>query len=242
MPKDFLYWSRWSPHLSNAISIATIIPIIVGTISGVYAYLYNIKSIIVVISILAGFTMALWSCIGLIWLKDRNKPKAPVKAMLVRDCAWGLDITSIAMHYVPEVVVDDLHEWSFSFYFRNHLSWPVRISIEEARIIINQMAPIVELGSGFILQANSNAILYMGHFKRHQFAFPNKINEELYIKAIYGHPEDGYSRVMVKNFELHGIIVTDRPSKGTSYSLARKNPTETDTPILERPIRAVLRH
>ncbi len=48
-------------------------------------------------------------------MKDRNKPNVLVKAMLVRDCAWGLDITSVAMHYVPEVMVDDLHEWSFSF-------------------------------------------------------------------------------------------------------------------------------
>lgn len=239
MPKDFLYWSKWSPHLSNAISIATAIPIIVGAISGIYAYLNNIGSITIAIYVLVGFTMTLWSCIGLIWLKDRSKPRMPVKTMLIRDCAWGLDITSVAMHYVPEIMIDDLHEWSFSFFFKNHLSWPVRISIEEARIIINHMTPIVELESGFIIQANSNALLYMGYFKRNQFAFTNRINGELYIKAIYGHPEDGYSRVMVKKFELHGVITTDRPSKATSYSLARKNPIETDTPILEMPARTV---
>ena len=92
MALDFLGWSKWSPHVGNAVTIVTGIPFVIAAGAALWAYLSPSKGLAVALVALAAFMMALWCCIGFLWIRDRSKPASPIQTVPVRDCAWGLEI------------------------------------------------------------------------------------------------------------------------------------------------------
>jgi magnesium-transporting ATPase (P-type) len=97
MAIDPLHWSKWSPHVGNAITIATGIPTVIGMLAGLWAYVsLSGPPIVLAIVALAVFMMTLWCCIGVLWLVNRSRNSSFGDPRLV-DCSWGLRVDSAAL-------------------------------------------------------------------------------------------------------------------------------------------------
>ena len=98
MARDSLGWSKWLPHLSDAITIALGVPAVIGGIAGVWAYIAPSNAgLTVTLIALAAFMMALWACIGIIWLRDRAIRQDPNKERKLLDCAWGIRVDGVLL-------------------------------------------------------------------------------------------------------------------------------------------------
>ncbi len=207
MAKDFFGWSRWSPHLGNAITIATGFPVVIGMLAGLWAY-FSGAGLHVALVGLASFVMSLWSYIGILWLIDRTNNAASISKNF-SSCAWGLRFDSAILNRDPGM--PDF-EWQIKAMLRNSKPFPIRIDYLEQRVVIENRVPDTKLslvGVPIVIGAGEASILNFPAFSRNNFPDKDRINGEMLITARYGKPDEQYSRVTTKRFGFNALI---RPS------------------------------
>ncbi len=234
MPRDIFYWSKWSPHVGNAVGIISGIPFIAGLIAAAWAFLYSSKNLENIILLLVAFTMIMWSYIGLLWLSDRRTPKKPVEMLAIRDCSWSLSIGQSNLIFDPG---NGKAEWTYTITFYNTLHFPIRVKIDYVDLKMEKVvgnSPDNEKTSGFIIPPKGYAIAYIGSFDTGMIIPKRSMSGSIHIIASYGHPEDGYSRsAEIKHIfysEIRGEIIIE-PKK---YPLSLESIDYRDTPIIEQ--------
>jgi hypothetical protein len=230
MAKDFLGWSKWSPHLGNAITIATGVPVVIAMATAAWASISPSRGLFVALAALAAFMMALWCCIGFLWLRDRMRPMQPIQTVPLRDCSWGLDIASIMLNYDPG---SPHFEWMFFFVFVNSLTWPIRLFVDELQIDLSQTHAVGTPfpSSGIVINRSTSMPISLSGFRPGMLSSSPDMNGMAYIRGRYGHPDDGYSRVFTRRFRIECHIRGDLPSAPCPYLVVRLPIEETDSPI-----------
>ena len=200
MARDIFFWSKWSPHVGNAITIATGIPVLSAAIAGVWAYLAPSNGLAVALVTLASFMMALWCCIGFLWLRDRSK-QASYSQHLSLDAQYGLLVDTITM---TRDAKNPTAEWLVKVVFRNILEFPIKMVVIEERLIIENRAPdimIEEYKYPIIIHRQTitkNLPLYS------KGLLPDKdtLTGMLYFRAKYGHPDGDFTRLATRYYNI----------------------------------------
>lgn len=124
--------------------------------------------------------------------------------------------------------------WQIKFQFANTLSWPVRLNIEEIRVVIENMAPdlpSLNMGSAFIIPGKSKAMWSSGGYSKEFFKIKDIMNGKVYISYKYGHPDDGYSRMATKELSIECNMRGMALEFGGPVAIGVTPSIEADTPI-----------
>lgn len=202
MAKDILGWTKWSPHLGNAITIVLGVPAMIGIAAGWWAYLAPSSGLVVAMIDLAAFMMTLWSCIGFLWLKDRNRVRYGVATL---DCSWGLRFDGAFLNHNPN---NDL-EWQVRIVVRNSMPFPIRGDIIEQRIIIEGRVPDVKMEAKpfpFVLGPGEATQIAYPPYKKGTLPDLEMFKGEIDFSGRYGHPDGPYTRVAIRRFAFHAIV------------------------------------
>ena len=219
---DFLGWSKWSPHVSNAIAIVTFIPILSGIMAGVWAYLSG-AGLSVALAVLAVFVMTLWSCIGILVLIDRHRREADARLV---DCSWGLRVDSATL--IREVLHPQL-EWQLNIQVRNVRSIPLKMDVLETRLVIENIVPtgtFEHSGIPFILRPGETCIVNFPGYRHGALPEKDRFAGIVDVRVRYGYPDGPYTRVMTRRL---GFAV------GIKRWLPPDSQTVTHIPVLLSP-------
>jgi len=177
------------------------------------------------------FVSTLWSWIGILMLLDRKKPITPVATSLIRDCSWGLEIGNIVLNHDPS---NNINRWRFFFNIHSKNSNPLRFIIEECRIIINMRVANVDTSnfkSVSIITSNDTKQFSIGRFGVGEFEHLGSATGSIYLKINYGHPDDGYSRSMVRSYDVECSYSGTLPPFPFKINVSRVPLEETDLEI-----------
>jgi hypothetical protein len=210
MAKDFLGWSKWSSHLSNAITIATGIPLMTGAVAGLWAYMSG-AGLSVVLVALSVFMMTLWCCIGFLWLRDRAKSEA--RGPL--DCSWGLRVDGAFLNRD----FSGVYEWQVSLQLRNVLGWPLKAEVMKTYAEIENIVPNnkMEINLPAVLTAGAVININLPPYGRSILPDKDRYKGRIEITMRYGHPDFGYSRIMTRKLGFEQIIKTTATPGTTGF-------------------------
>ncbi|WP_428483518.1 hypothetical protein [Rhodopila sp.] len=205
MAMDPFGWSKWSSHLGNAITIATGIPALSSVVAGLWAYLVG-AGISIFLVVLAAFTMTLWCCIGILWLKDRAQSIGRRPAL---DCSWGLRVDAAFLNRD----VTSNFEWQVVIQFRNVLDWPIRVDTIKTFVEIENVTPSTQMEYKIPVVLTKGSTTGQNLPPYIKGALPDKERYkgkiDLFIR--YGHPDYGYSRLMTRKFIFEIIVKPQAP-------------------------------
>lgn len=206
MAKDIFHWSQWSPHLGNAIAIATFVPTVIAGVAGLWAFLSPSGGLVVALIALAAFMMALWACIGMIWLRDRAARQDPHKIRKLLDCSWGLRVDGAFLN--RDISESSGGEWQISVQIRNTLNWPLRVDIVQHDAVIENIISdqILENKIPFIALPNQSIGIYFPSYKKTVLPDKERFKGKINLNLRYGHPDGEYSRVMTRKVTFEQVI------------------------------------
>lgn len=206
MAKDFFGWSRWSPHVGNAITIVGGVPIMSALGTAIWAYLSPSRGLEVALVALAAFMMTLWCCIGYIWITDRRKQAKEPVIMSAWDCAWAIRITAA---FLVRDLGPQNSEWQIFLHIRNSKNIPIKIDIVEQKCIIENMVPDVKLeiiGIPHVIGPYETFQINYPSYRKGVLPDKDRFSGEIDLIARYGYPDSGYSRIVRGRFSFNAIV------------------------------------
>lgn len=176
--------------LLSFVGVPTLSALIAG-LSSYWTSLHQGGALGVFLIFLVVFVSCLWSGIGLVWLWDHGRAggrKPP-------DCAWGLVPDSYFIAFDPS----GPRFCQVSINFRNTLSWPLRVEIEEQFLEIDNRTPDQAMNSDvkqFILLPNLPLALNLASYSKGILPDKKLMKAKLNFVCHYGHPDTGHTRTM----------------------------------------------
>lgn len=212
MAKDFWGWAKWSPHLGNAITIATGFPVVISALAGLWAYLSG-RGLSVALVTLAVFMMSLWCCIGFLWLRDRANSQGGSPNL---DCSWSLRVDAALLN--RDSSNPDL-EWQVSIQLRNVLAWPIKIDTIHTHVEIENIVPgtTIDYKVPAVLTAGAVVSQNLPAYRRGGLPDRDRYKGRIELVIRYGHPDYGYSRIMTRKFTFEQIVKPFRPEGAPEF-------------------------
>ena len=147
--------------------------------------------------------MALWCCLGFLWLKDRNRSLKSTPIPL--DCSWGLRIDGAILNYNAS---NEL-EWQLRLLIRNSRAFPIRGDITEQRLIIEGRVPDVKMERSlfpFVLGPGEVTHVAFPPYKKGTLPDIETFKGEIDFSVRYGHPDGPYTRQAIRRFGFEAIV------------------------------------
>jgi hypothetical protein len=207
MAIDLFGWSKWSPHLGNAITIATGIPVVSGLAVGAWASLSGTGLSVLMVS-LAVAMMTLWCCIGFLWLRDRSHSSDRMRNI---DCSWALRVDAA---YLCHEVGNPAVEWQLQMNLRNSRNLPLRVDILENNITLENMVPTEKMeytGIPCIVGPGETFTLNFPSYRPGSLPDKERFIGNVDLRVRYGYPDGPYSRVMTRRFRLQAVVRPPTP-------------------------------
>jgi hypothetical protein len=203
-------WSKWSPHLGNAITIALGIPTMTGILAGAWAYMSG-SGLSVAMVILAVFMMTLWCCIGILWLRDRAGLGESRKGRRGADCAWGLRVEFVILS--RDIAPSAFAEWQIQVGISNQLAWPLRVGVISHSVVIENIVPSLaaEKTPPPILMPNQTLSMNLPGYKRDEIAEKDRWKGIIDFSVKYGHPDGNYTRIMTRKYAFDLLLKPPAP-------------------------------
>jgi hypothetical protein len=209
MAIDPFRWSRWSPHLGNAITIALGIPVVISSIAGWWAYVSG-AGLSIAFVILAAFMMSLWCSIGILWLMDRAEKTSPDNARLI-DCSWGLRIDALDL---TRDLGNPNGEWQVRLILRNAKTVTLKAATMHRMLTIEGMVPTEKLeysGFPYIVGPGEAFGFYLPAYKSGVLPAKERYRGEIDVSFRYGHVDGNYTRKMTRCLYFDAIIKPEFP-------------------------------
>jgi hypothetical protein len=226
MARDILWWSKWSPHVGNALTIWGGLPLIMSAFAGVWADLSK-PGLSVFLVIVFVFTMALWACIGLVWLRERKR--GPTVGQ-IPDFAYGIVLDGFVFNFDPS---NPTYSHALTFEIKNLVDTPIKCEYFNAHIhIANQVSPDANKGPGptkCILPRKGGVRLYPPGFPPGVLNFGARTMGDFECQIRYGHPDGEFTRILTRKISLE--IVENAlpfPMLPKTYTVLPLNITEDD--------------
>ena len=201
MANGIFSWSKWSPHLGNAITIATGVPVVLSMIAGVWAHLSG-SGLSIAMVVIAVFMMSLWCCIGVIWLSDRAKSLSNKYVRADYDCSWSLTVE------YPQIQKDahtPLAEYQFRVHLINTSTYPIKYVVQEATTTLVNRVPKSTANlytPGVLARLGGATRVSFSPYEKGMIVESGFQEGTGRLIVLYGHPSVGYSRKMIKEFRI----------------------------------------
>ncbi len=202
MVRDFLGWSKWSPHLGNAITIGLGLPTVTGFIAGWWAYWAPNSGLVAAEAALAVFVMALWAAIGMIWLRDRAKQLSPKFVVADYDCSWSVTIEQAFLTKDPTNLDA---KYQLKIFIVNQSEIPIQYYIDGAEVQLNNCIPPNKgnrFVPGILARWGGRTRVYFPSFENGQLPESGRLRGSGKLILKYGHPSVGFSRLTTYQFDI----------------------------------------
>jgi hypothetical protein len=198
MAKDILGWSKWSPHIGNAITILGL-PTVTAIGASLWQWIAPSKGLGIAVVALAAFMMMCVICVCVLWLRDRSRSLQGDFSAPDYDCSWAIHCQEC---YVSKDALNPETRYQFRMFLVNNSEYPIRYFVEKAEIEMDNHVPKSKETAfvpGVLPRWGGRTRINFPAFSHDQLPELGVVRGHMTLVVRYGHPSSAYSRLTTKS-------------------------------------------